>query len=379
VLFDAGRVGVPRLRSSVDVRSVLFVAPALFGAEGVVGGGERYALCLAQAMARKTASILVSFGPRRESRLSDGLRMEVYPSAGDLGGQRFDPLAYRFLEQLRGVDVVHCCGYRLAVTQLAILAGAALGKRTFVTDLGGVGVHFDPELPVERRLRGLLPISAFSRTQLPSQVASRVIYGGTTELFVTEGASSSARPPHCDRRVLYVGRIMRHKGIDTVVRGLPEGLGLDIVGRVYDQEYLGLLRQLATDRDVRFIHDASDDDLLSAYRDALVTVLPSVYRDAFGGEWQMPELLGNTLIESMACETPVICTRVGGMPEVVQDGVDGFVIPPGDPDALADRIARLAASSRTCEEMGSNGRRHVLERFTWAAVTDEALAAYRER
>ena len=51
---------------------------------------------------------------------------------------------------------------------------------------------------------------------------------------------------------------MRHKGIDVLVRGLPDGIGLDIVGHVYDEEYLGLLQRLATGRDVRFVHDATD-------------------------------------------------------------------------------------------------------------------------
>lgn len=360
------------------MRRVLHVSPVLFGADGIIGGGERSAYGFARAVAKKLPTTLVTTGPRRD-QLKDGeLLIEVYPSAGDLGGQQFDPLCYRFLAQLRGADVVHCHQYRVAVSQLAILAGAALGKRTFVTDRGGVGVHFDPRVPVERHLTALLPMSRFSLSLMPKGVPSQVIHGGTTELFLSNGQMPATAGSGHGRRVLYVGRIMRHKGIDVLVRGLPDGIGLDIIGHVYDDEYLFLLRQLAEGRDVRFIHDASDEQLVDAYRNALVSVLPSVYEDAFGGHWEMPELLGNVLLEAMACGTPVICSDVGGMPEVVDDGVSGFVVPPNDPQALGARIAELAADPRLRDGMGRRAREGVLERFTWERAAREALVAYRQ-
>jgi glycosyltransferase involved in cell wall biosynthesis len=366
----------PRARHA-DVRDVLHVSPVLFGSDGIIGGGERSSYGFARAVAKELPTTLVTTGPRRD-RLTDGdLLIEVYRSRGDLGGQRFDPLCYRFLERLRGADVVHCHQYRVAVSQLAILAGAALGKRTFVTDRGGVGVHFDPQVPVERHLTALLPMSRFSLSLLPRGVPARVIHGGTTEQFLTGGAA----PPACrsarDRRVLYVGRIMRHKGIDVLIRALPPGIGLDVVGHVYDPEYFALLEELVEGRDVRFVHDATDEQLLDIYREALVSVLPSVYEDAFGGHWEMPELLGNVLLEAMACGTPVICSDVGGMPEVVEDGLSGFVVAPNDPAQLGARIARLAADPRLRAELGARAREQVLERFTWERAADEAIAAYR--
>ena len=360
------------------MRHVLQVSPSLFGSAGIFGGGERAAYALARAVAREIPTTLVSFGPERISRRDGDLSVEIYPSAGDLGGQLFDPLSYRFLAQVRKADVVHCHQYRVAVSQLAIIAGAALGKRTFVTDRGGVGVHFDPELPVERCLTALLPLSRFSLANLPAGVPSRVIHGGATELFLSEhGLPRKARRANA-RRVLYVGRIMRHKGIDVLIQGMPEGIGLDVVGHVYDEKYLALLRRLAIGRDVRFMHDTTDEQLLSAYRGALVTVLPSVYRDAFGGNWEMPELLGNVLLESMACGTPAICSDVGGMPEVVRDGVTGFVVPPNDPAALGRHIAELAGNPRLWLEMSRRAREHVLSHFTWERTARSVLAAYQE-
>lgn len=375
-LYELARVR-RKPRSAGEVRTVVHLSPSLFGADGITGGGERAAYELAQSIATHLPTTLVSFGNARRSWREGDLAMEIYPSAGDLGGQTFDPLCLRFLEQLRKADVIHCNQYRVAVSQLAILAGAAMGKRTYVTDRGGVGLHFDPHLAVQSRLTALLPISSFSLSQLPVGVPTHVILGGATEFFLRGGAHRAQDSPSTGRRVLYVGRVMRHKGIDVLIEGLPQGIGLDVVGRVYDEQYADLLHRLAVGRDVRFVHDATDDWLLDAYRGALVTVLPSVYRDAFGGNWRMPELLGNVLLESMSCATPVICTDVGGMPEVVDHTVTGFVVAPNDPLALRARIEEFARDPRLRDDMGRRARERVLERFTWARVAERTLAAYR--
>ncbi len=378
VLHRIGRARRASRRRGKDARSALHVSPILFGPDGIVGGGERAAYGFARAVSDELPTTLVTTGPRRDRRTDGNLRIEIYPSARYLGGQRFDPLCYRFLEQLRGADVVHCHLYRVAMSQLAILAGAALGKRTFVTDMGGVGTHFDPEIPVEQCLSGLIALSDFSLRLLPSGVPARVIPTGVSDLFVDTG-SERTRPADRGRsRVLYVGRVMRHKGIDVLIEGLPEDVGLDVVGHVYDDEFYGLLQGLAVGRDVCFVHDASDQQLAAAYSQALVTVLPSVYEDAFGGHWEVPELLGCVLQESMACGTPAICSDVGGMPEVIEHGVTGFVVPPNDPVAIGQRIAELLAHPTLRSDMGRFARERVLERFTWPTVARRVLDAYRD-
>ena len=125
-----------------------------------------------------------------------------------------------------------------------------------------------------------------------------------------------------------------------------------------------------------FLHDCDDESLVGEYRRALCLVLPSVYRSADGTETNVPELLGQTLLEGMACGTPVICTRVASMPEIVEDGVTGFVVPPHDPVALGGRLQWLAEHPQEAAAMGAAGRRRVLERFQWAQVVRRCLEAY---
>ena len=92
----------------------------------------------------------------------------------------------------------------------------------------------------------------------------------------------------------------------------------------------------------------------------------------------MPELLGNVLLESMACGTPAICSNVGGMPEVVEDRVTGFVVPPNDPAALGRSIAELAGNPRLWLEMSRCAREHVISHFTWERTAQSVISAYQE-
>ncbi len=88
------------------------------------------------------------------------------------------------------------------------------------------------------------------------------------------------------------------------------------------------------------------------------------------------ESFGVAVIEASACELPVVVTRVGGLPEVVEDGVTGYVVDRDDPDALGDAIARLLMSPERAAEFGKAGRRLVERRYVWRACVETMKAAY---
>jgi glycosyltransferase involved in cell wall biosynthesis len=96
----------------------------------------------------------------------------------------------------------------------------------------------------------------------------------------------------------------------------------------------------------------------------------------YGGQTRVPELLGQTLLEGMACGAPAVCTAVASLPEVVEDGVSGFVVPPNDPAALRAALVRLRDDPAAAAAMGRAARRRVLDRFTWPAVVRRCLDAY---
>lgn len=351
---------------------VVHVVPATFGPDGVVGGAERYVLELARAMSRRVPTTLVSFGDRASEDSRDALRLRVLGPARYLRGQRTNPVSLQLFAALRRATIVHCHQQHVLASSLAALYGRLTGRRVFVTDLGGGGWDVSGYVSTDRWYHGHLHISEYSRCVFghAQQRKARVILGGVD----AERFSPAADVPR--EGVLFVGRLRPHKGVGYLIEALPPGMPLTIIGPASDARYLDDLKRLAAGKPVTFRHDASDADLVDAYRRALCVVLPSVYRTRYGQETPVPELLGQTLLEAMACEAATVATDVASLPEVVDDGLTGFLVPPNDPGALGARLAWLRDHPDDARCMGRAGRRRVLRRFTWDAVVGRCLAAY---
>jgi glycosyltransferase involved in cell wall biosynthesis len=357
---------------------VTHVAPISFGRSGLFGGGERYALELARSLARDIDCRLVTFG--RESmtlREPSGLQLVVLETHRELRGNPAHPLARGLTAALRGADVVHTHHMRSAPSRLAAL-GARIQRQSLVTtDHGLGGGGWGGLLP--RLFDLFLTVSRYSQSMLrvPDH-RTRLIYGGA------DPRRFSPRRGVDRRGVLFVGRITPHKGIDGLIKALPKKAHLTIAGstghdpRFPERLYPQLLSRLAEGREIDFIGTVAEELLPDLYRSASVFVLPSVHDTCYRGHVAISELLGLTLIEAMACGTPVICSRVGGLPEVVHDGETGYIVEPGDVDGLRDRLEELLADPQRAQDMGHNGRELVMEEFTWQRCAQRCLAAYEE-
>ena len=88
------------------------------------------------------------------------------------------------------------------------------------------------------------------------------------------------------------------------------------------------------------------------------------------------EPFGRSLIEAMACEKPVVATRVGGIPEIVDEGVTGFLVPPAAPNRLADAVAQLLNDPQLSARMGCAGRQRVEKCFSIDTHADAVLEVY---
>lgn len=361
-------------RKSVARPRVLHVVPALFDKkDGVVGGAERYALELARHMADEVPTRLLTFGDEERRERIGNLDVRVAGGAWRVRGQRNNPLAPALFAELRRADVVHCHQRSVLASSLSALACRLSGRRVFVTDLGGGGWDLSAYFKNDRWYHGHLHISEYSRrvNGHAGYRAAHVILGG-----VDTAKFSPRESVERNGTALFVGRILPHKGVDDLVRALPEGMTLEIIGQAYDEEYARELRRLAEGKRVRVRHDCDDEALVDAYRRATCVVLPSVYRTMYGRETRVPELLGQTLLEGMACGAPAVCTRVASMPEVVEDGVTGFVVSPNDPAALGAKLKWLIEHKREAAEMGNAARRRVLEKFSWGAVVRRCMEIY---
>jgi len=352
---------------------VLHVVPALFGPAGLVGGAERYALELARHMADEVPTRLVTFGERAEERVIGKLEVRVLSNGWAVRGQRTNPWSPSVVGEILRADVVHCHQQHVVISSTAAVICRLTGRRVFATDLGGGGWDVSAYVSTDRWFHGHLHISEYSRSIFghDNDPHATVILGGVdTETFAPDPAVPR------DGAVLFVGRLLPHKGISDLIAALPPELSLDIIGPPNSTGYAEQLKAQARGMNVRFKHDCDDRMLVAAYRRAMCVVLPSVYRAPDGGETKVPELLGQTLLEGMACGAPVICTRVASLPEIVEDGKTGFVVEPGDHAALGARLSWIAAHPRESAALGAEGRRVVLGRFQWRQVVHRCLEAY---
>jgi glycosyltransferase involved in cell wall biosynthesis len=352
---------------------VLHVVPSVFGDKGVVGGAERYALELARYMADELPTRIVTFGEKDDTQRIGQLEVRVLGPAHYVRGQRANPITASLFSEIRWANVVHCHQQHIVASSLASLTCRLTGRRVYVSDLGGGGWDISSRISTDRWYHGHLHISEYSRTVFghSGKPWAHVIYGGVdTTKFIPDDSVER------DGSVLFVGRLMSHKGVDDLIKAVPADVPLEIIGRPYDERYCADLLKLAEGKRVTFHHHSDDDALVNAYRRALCIVLPSVYRTMYGQETNIPELLGQTLLEGMACGTPAICTKVASMPEVVKDQVTGFVTPPNDPDSLREKILWLRDHRKEAGIMGERAREHVLDAFTWPAVVRRCRQIY---
>ncbi len=354
---------------------VVHVVPAEFGGGGVFGGAERYAMELARFMSRRVPTSLVTFGPHaRHYRLDD---LEVHVLRNWVNVRRFvlDPVNPGLLRYLWNAGVIHYHQTFTLMSSYALMYARAARTPIFTTNLGGGGMGLHQLTSIDDRFAGHLHISEFSRRAHghANLSTAHVIYGGVDVDRFSPDASVVRT-----NEVLYVGRLLPHKGINYLVDAVDADTPLLLAGRRWRHaaRFSALLEEHAQGKSVAFREDLDDAAVVDAYRRALCVVLPSVFESVFGEKHALPELLGQTLLEGMACGTPAITTAVASLPEVVEDGVTGFVVPPNDAAALRDRIHWLREHPAEAAAMGRAARARVLKHFTWDTVVQRCLDYY---
>jgi glycosyltransferase involved in cell wall biosynthesis len=185
--------------------------------------------------------------------------------------------------------------------------------------------------------------------------------------------SPSQNPPDLPEPfVLFVGRQVHVKGIDTLLRAFAliadraTALSLVLVGDgPLRQAHEHLATTLGLTGRVHFVGEVASDDVGSYIEKCAVFVLPS-----------RAEAFGLVLLEAGYRRKPIVCTRVGGIPELIADGVNGVVVEPDDPIALGEQILALVRCPEVAERIGREAHRKVTAEFLWQDRIADYLAAY---
>jgi glycosyltransferase involved in cell wall biosynthesis len=187
-----------------------------------------------------------------------------------------------------------------------------------------------------------------------------VVPNVTGGLLVESGSEVEEAPGY----LLFVGRLRIRKGVEVLLEALQPGMRLLIAG---DGEHRAALErkveELGIDPRVRFLGRCDAARVRSLLKGAAALVVPSIYEG-------MPLVV----LEAMESEVPVVASRVSGIPEVVEEGRTGWLVPPEDPRALAAALTEVLGSPEEARRRGREGRRRVDERFR----PRNAVAAWRQ-
>jgi glycosyltransferase involved in cell wall biosynthesis len=234
------------------------------------------------------------------------------------------------------------------------------------------------DVPVLRHYQSLITVSEALRSQLLAQgfPANRVITvpNACQPMSVTPSQVAATRlalglDPG-QPVTAFVGRLSPEKGPQYLLQAVPQVLAAQsaarflIVGEGPQRAELeALTRRLGLEGSVRFLGYRDDVSVLFALSN--VVVVPSL-REAFG----------LVLLEAMAQARPVVATRVGGIPEVVEAGLTGLLVPPADPTALAQAILDLLQNPEKAATMGRRGQAVVAEGFSPALMAQRVMNVY---
>jgi glycosyltransferase involved in cell wall biosynthesis len=180
--------------------------------------------------------------------------------------------------------------------------------------------------------------------------------------------------------ILFVGRLIDLKGTAYLIKAMPEILlrfpaakALIIGSGPLKDELADLVQKLALKENVVFIDEMPQEELVAFYSLADIFVLPSIINEK--GE---TEGLGVVLLEAMACGLPVIGCNVGGIPDIIRNGVTGLLIKQKDPGDLAEKSIQMMSDKALRNKVIQNGFGLIENTFSWEAISDKFIEVYND-
>ena len=175
-----------------------------------------------------------------------------------------------------------------------------------------------------------------------------------------------------ERIVLFIGRLVPQKGVDTLIKAVPliiqrhRDAKILIAGDGWSRTYLEeLAKSMGLGDHVRFLGFISDWELADLMVAADVLVVPSVY-----------EPFGIVALEGMAAGTPVVATNIGGLSEIIEHDKTGVLVYPRNPESIAWGVNRVLSDHKYADWLVRNARKKVLEAYSWEEIAKRTVEVY---
>ncbi|MBA3345708.1 MAG: glycosyltransferase family 4 protein, partial [Gemmatimonadales bacterium] len=205
------------------------------------------------------------------------------------------------------------------------------------------------------------------------EASVRLVFNGT-DLRRFSPDENGADPRFGPRMIFACRQLFPRKGIRFLIEAFARlkprfpDAKLVLAGDGFERpELVELAQNLGVAADVTFLGWVANSALPPYYRAAAVSVIPS-----------LEEGFGIPAAEAMGCEVPVVASDAGGLPEVVEHGVTGLVVPRGDVTALANAIGTLLDDPALRRRMGQAGRQRALRLFDWDRTAERFEQVYRD-
>lgn len=388
------------LRQSIEKLSFMNITQVTFNFPPEIGGIGQYVWNLSRFLAKKGMRVAViapvlASGSSQE-KLED---FNVYRVSA-LRSSFLDPLplnmfgALRALAKGQGLDIVHLHGH----TYLSSFFGAFICsflKTPYVITHHGEGVPLSSIARMYKFLRDILlaryifshskkvisvnqyEVKALTqRYKVPPEKIVVIPNGVDENQFSTLPVpNSSLLKEWSDKKIILSGGVLaRWKGFDYLINAMKlvvnerDDARLAITGNGPDRAKLqNLVVSLELEQHVKFLGYLDEKLMPLCYRLSYMYVLPSIY-----------DVCPTSVLQAMASEKPVIVTSQGGQTELVIDGKSGLIVQPCNAEALAKTILTLLSNEDLALSMGKQGRRLILQRFTWDRICTEVLRVYKD-
>jgi glycosyltransferase involved in cell wall biosynthesis len=295
--------------------------------------------------------------------------------------------AKKLLKQ-KSIDIVHHmlpAVFNYTFSPLALLVGDLRPPFVF----GPLSAHYY-ERPLNERI--LLPLTSrlhkrtvqksrriitvtnqvknLYTTWVNEEKMSVVPFGVDTELFKPAQGTEQQE----EFEILYAGSLYALKGVPFLIRAIAHvrkkkiKANLTIVGEGAQKGALtALAKALRIEKHVKFEGFVPNSKMPRYYNCCDIFCFPT-----------LGEPFGKAVAEAMACGKPVIATNIGGPAEIIQDGVDGILVPPSNPEAIAQQIVRLIENRNERRRLGERARETALNRFSWSKIAEKYHQLYSE-
>lgn len=355
----------------------------------IIGGFADYEMQMSKAFNEQNDSIVFIYTkdmrlPPENEKLANGLKVRLLSRPGAI----YDPIvfvkflanSYRMLKEIRefGPDVVH---FQIGSSILAFYM-PLLRKYPIVTTFHDLEPHIGEGMFWEKYMHAYIRKTS-SRLMVHGEwLRQRMI--GDYRVPADKVSSIPIGPHNIDafraheregleeegRMVLFFGRILDYKGLEYLIKAEPyitkeiPGVRIVIAGSGDDiQKYVDMMAN--KDHFVVHGHHISYKDGAELFQRASVVALPYVEASQSG-----------VVSTAYGFKKPVVVTRVGSIPEIVDDGITGLVVPPRDPEALADAIVKLLKDEKLRKRMGENGGKKLQADLSWENVIRQTVVIY---